>query len=122
MPFDKAPNPPSVINSMGAFDAKDATVSQVKIGQQVRQIVPIQNSTKIIKTQEVATSNREVSNSNFRKSGENIYDSKDSVMKEYITRLLTVIEFSKDEACDLNTLVILLEQAIEKSLFLNTNP
>ena len=42
-------------------------------------------------------------------------------MKEYITRLLTVIEFSKDEACDLNTLVILLEQAIEKSLFLNTN-
>ena len=43
-------------------------------------------------------------------------------MKEYITRLLTVIEFSKDEACDLNTLVILLEQAIEKSLFLNTNP
>ena len=42
-------------------------------------------------------------------------------MKEYITRLLTVIEFSKDEACDLNTLVILLEQAIEKNLFLNTN-
>ena len=62
------------------------------------------------------------SKSTTQKSGENIYDSKDSVMKEYITRLLTVIEFSKDEACDLNTLVILLEQAIEKSLFLNTNP
>jgi hypothetical protein len=36
MPFDKTQNHPSVINSLGLFDGKDATISQIKISQQVR--------------------------------------------------------------------------------------
>jgi hypothetical protein len=36
MPFEKAPNPTSVVNSMGGFDGKDAAISQVKISQQIR--------------------------------------------------------------------------------------